>query len=567
MGVIHLPKKSKARVLDMAASCRGGDPNILSSHLPPPSSLLPGSIVDAYIRDSGGERQEQSTDQQSRSIQAYCAKYGLQLRHHFIDAAKSGGTTAGRDQFNHMLALYQDPDARPNGLLLWNYARFARDIDDAQLNKIIIRKWGITIHSLNDSIPEGDYGRFIEFFIDMSNEEKRKQTSIDARRGLRELVEHYGCVPGTPPRGITRQRIHIGTHRDGTPRYGHKWIPDPDVAPLVLQAFQMRAAGNSLGQIHKATHLYGSINSYATFWPNKIYIGILEFGDDLVIENYCTPILPLELWDKVRAVQKRFSKAGQFQPGSTTHPRRANSRFLLSGLLRCHHCGSSLYGHSAKQRNGNYIDDYSCPRAHRKRDCTRRRIPRPLIEEHVIKLLRDVILDPANLQAVQHLLSTSQAERLAEQTRQEKLLSHELGKVRRQLTNVTDAIAERKHSPALLKRLTELESLETDLLQKQRDLAATGLQPIPNIPPALLNALLDNIQTTLDSGTHEQKQAILRGLIDHIDIRREDDGLHGKLWYFYPPDTVSSHRSPLGPPYHRHSIAITFFVSIKHPRH
>jgi len=34
------------------------------SYLPPPSSFPPGSIVDSYRRDSGGMRQDQSTDQQ-----------------------------------------------------------------------------------------------------------------------------------------------------------------------------------------------------------------------------------------------------------------------------------------------------------------------------------------------------------------------------------------------------------------------------------------------------------------------------------------------------------------------
>lgn len=546
-------------------------------YLPPPSSLPPNSIVDIYLRDSGGERQEQSIEQQLRQLENYCAQYSLRLRHCFTDEAKSGGSTATRTDFNRMMQTYEQEGQRPAGLLLWNYARFARDIDDAQLNKILIRQWGIVIHSLNDSIPEGDYARVVEFFIDLSNEEKRKQTSADSRRGLRELVERYGCVPGTPPRGFKREPVHIGTHRDGSPRTAHKWIPDPDLAPTVLRAFSLRAAGRSLGQIHQETHLYGSINSYATFWPNKLYIGILEFGD-LVIENYCPPIVPRELWDKVQEMQKKFSRFGQFKKGSITHPRRSNSRFLLSGLLRCAHCESALYGHSAKQRNGKYVDDYACPRAHRKRDCTRKRIPRQRIEDHVVALLRDVILVPENLRAVQLVLSAGQAERLAEQDRQAKQQSRQLGKIRRQINNVTDAIAERKHSPALLKRLAELEALETDQRQKITDSALTALHPVPEIPPALLQQILDKMQTILANGTPEEKQTLLRGLIDRIEIRREPNGLYGKLWYFYPPDpatpqkgsphsAVPTHRIPVGAPLRRHSIALEFFVSTKHPCH
>ena len=108
-------------------------------YLPPPSTLPAGSIVDTYIRDSGGQRQEQSTGQQLRQVQEFCTQYGLQLRYHFMDEAKSGGSTAGRDEFNRMMSLYENESQRPHALLLWNYARFARDIDDAQLNKKIGR--------------------------------------------------------------------------------------------------------------------------------------------------------------------------------------------------------------------------------------------------------------------------------------------------------------------------------------------------------------------------------------------------------------------------------------------
>lgn len=201
------------------------------SYLPPPSTLPPGSIVDSYRRDSGGPRQDKSTDQQLDEITAYCQKYNLIHRNKFVDAAKSGGSTTERDSFNKMLRIYEDKAQRPDGLLLWNYARFARDIDDSQLNKIIIRRWGIAIHSLNDQIPEGDYGRFIEFFIDMANEEKRKQTSIDAKRGLRDLVQNYGCVPGVPPVGFQHKPVQIGQRRDGSNHVAHRWDPDPDFIP------------------------------------------------------------------------------------------------------------------------------------------------------------------------------------------------------------------------------------------------------------------------------------------------------------------------------------------------
>lgn len=170
----------------------------------PPSTLPPHAIVDAYLRDSGGPTQERSTRQQETEIRRYCQEHNLRLRHIYTDEAKSGGSVAGRENFNRMLDACIREETRPQGLLLWNYARFARDLDDAIYYKALLKSKGIIVHSLTDPIPEGHYGRIVELFIDISNEEKRRQTSSDAKRGLRELVLRYKCVPGTPPRGFRR---------------------------------------------------------------------------------------------------------------------------------------------------------------------------------------------------------------------------------------------------------------------------------------------------------------------------------------------------------------------------
>jgi len=172
------------------------------SYLPPPSTLPLGSICWAYLRDSGGPSQDRSVDQQKTEIEQYCQRHNLTLALVFSDIARSGGSTTDRDQFNAMVDATTQKSARPAGLLIWNYARFARDLDDSQYYKATLRKRGIIIHSITDPIPEGAYGQVVEIIIDIANQEKKRQTSRDAQRGLRQLVEQYRCVPGTPPRGF-----------------------------------------------------------------------------------------------------------------------------------------------------------------------------------------------------------------------------------------------------------------------------------------------------------------------------------------------------------------------------
>jgi DNA invertase Pin-like site-specific DNA recombinase len=65
----------------------------------PPTTLAPGSVVWGYLRDSGGDTQEQSVRQQKAELIHYCQRYGLVIAHIFADVAKSGGSVVGRNAF------------------------------------------------------------------------------------------------------------------------------------------------------------------------------------------------------------------------------------------------------------------------------------------------------------------------------------------------------------------------------------------------------------------------------------------------------------------------------------
>jgi DNA invertase Pin-like site-specific DNA recombinase len=522
-------------------------------------------------------RQDKSTEQQLTEIQAYCGQHALILRHRFVDVAKSGGTTAGRDDFNRMIDLFHIPDQRPRGLILWNYARFARDIDDAQLNKIVIRKWGITVHSLNDHIPEGDYGRFIEFFIDMSNEEKRKQTSLDAKRGLKDLVEKYGCVPGTPPRGFKRTPVDLGKRRDNTDHIAHRWDPDPDWTPHIKQAFALKAAGSSLTEIHKATRLYNSLNSYRSFFQNKLYIGILEFAD-LTLENYCRPIIDRQTWDAVQRILALHADLQSASAKNSLHPRRRSSTYLLSGIAYCARCDSPLWGMTSGQRDGSYYRRYACTRAKRRRDCDLQPIPAKALEREVISKLTAFFDDPGNMKA---LLEEDQRQ-LVDLASQNMVLTDNLKKrlksVRRSITNVAEAIAERKKSKALLAKLTSLEGEETDL--QSQLLALSGMSDSERRRSARpftseeITFLSKRLVIRLQSSDSLTVRTVLQAIVNKLIVDRTHNRAFGALKIHSPREpetstedppaviiTASMVSSPVGAHLHTRSISFEYPIS------
>ncbi|WKZ45166.1 MAG: recombinase family protein [Anaerolineales bacterium] len=308
--------------------------------LPPPNLRRPGSTVWAYLRDSGGAAQENSVPQQEAEVRAYCDRYKLALVEIFRDVAKSGGSVTGRDDFERMIDMSKIKDLRPDGLLIWNFARFTRDKDDSTFYKALLRKRGIVIHSMTDPIPDDDFGsRIVETVIDLSNEEKRRQTSRDVKRGLKALVSE-GFSPGTPPKGYKRSApIERGIKRDGKPRMVSKWERDPELWELVILAWTMRAEGRSLQEIQNATagRLFTSPASWNGFFRSKTYLGIGVSGD-LEVENHHEAAITRDVWE---AVQK-LNRENPMQQDHPRHPRRVGNPSLFTGFTYCLECGSMM---------------------------------------------------------------------------------------------------------------------------------------------------------------------------------------------------------------------------------
>ena len=497
----------------------------------PPSSLKPGSIVVAYLRDSGHENQELSVAQQEAAIRDWCAKHQLIVEHIYKDEARRGSTDADREALDEMMNTLRH-NAKVAGVVVWSNSRFARNTVHAQFYRAEIRKLGYIFHSITDKITEGPESIIFEALIDYKNQQYLRDMSIDVKRGLRQLVEQFGCVPGVPPTGFKREQVIVGQHRDGKPRIAHRWIIDPLVAPRVLEAFEMRSRGASLAQINTVTKLFTSLNSYRTFWPNRIYIGILHFGD-LVIEGYAPPIVPTHIFEGVQAIQKNYAGHHHVKAGSTLHPRRSGSAYLLSGIAHCARCGSPLFGRTSVQKSGRYLS-YFCTRAYRNRDCTKQRIPGNTLENAVLEKITEVFLKEEYLKAVKAESEAGNAGLLEETKAEQAQVAKELAETRRQITNLSEAIADAGHTRALIQRLNLLEKTETEQLTRLEQLKTVMPHAAPD-PEQLRSRIARMSKALTEKSTFDERLAILRGIVTRVDVDREENRLKIAMTVYYPP--------------------------------
>lgn len=351
-----------------------------------------------------------------------------------------------------------------------------------------------------------------------------------------------------------REPINIGKRRDGTDHVVHRWVPDPDVIHLAKKALEMRAAGKSYKQIHEETRLYGSMNSYATFFTNKLYTGELVYGE-LVIPDYCEPIVDSKTWDRVQALHRKHHALN-----NPWHPRRSTSDYILSGVMKCARCGSPMNGHVIGSTKGKirYFYYYRCSRRTRRKDCDSATIPQPAIEKAILDEIKSHILTPENLAAVQAEERRIWKESQGGNDHERKRLNKESGSLDKQINNVTDSIAKTGGSQALLEKLQALERERVDLQTKLSRLNEST-EPLLELDYQEISSRINEaIDLERDGVNRQQIKDLLRNLIPHIDIVREGKKVKGDIYYYSLQEEVRTYRKrPRGEMTHKHGLEIT----------
>ena len=498
---------------------------------PPPPGLSAGARVWAYLRDSGGPAQEQSVDQQEREIADYCKRHKLNLVRVFRDVARSGGSVIGRDEFMAMIDLSQNDGSRPRAILIWNFARFARDYNDFVFYKATLNKRGVILHSLTDQIPVDDFaGRIVETVISLANEEKRRQTSRDVKRGLKTLVSK-GYAPGVPPRGYVAVKVAIGDRRDGVPRIVSKWEPDPVLSEYVKTAWRLRAQGKSYQEIAKATKgkLYTSNNSWHSFFRNKAYLGIGKSGD-LEVPDHHEPLISQELWESVQRLYAAHPLHGK--KGCLNHPRRVGNPTIFSGFTYCIDCGAMMT-HSTGNKKKPWVH-YVCGTKdrHGVGACSSRRVGAINAEKQILASVLDQVLTQDYLTEVIEE-TKKQLDSTAEIERQIQAAKRKLEDLDIAIQRTLNAI-EKTGSAAAQERLKQRESEKT---QTQGEIERLSLQlatAVTIVTPEAMQIILAAWRAQFDqvqeSGNVREIKAWLMQFVSRIELGYN----RARIFYTYP---------------------------------
>lgn len=489
----------------------------------PSDSPFPvGSPVVVYLRYSGDG---QTIESQETAVRAWCAERMLAILRVYRDEARSGTTTAGREDFLAMVDALRDGVIvpRPAGIVLWSFSRFARDYDDAQYYTALVRRNGYEITSMTDAIPAGEIGRVVESLHHWMNAEASRRIGQDARRGLLWLAENGYWHGARPPRGyMLGEPTRVGLRKNGTERIAHKLVFDPDWQARVRAAWQAKLQGALNWQIHNEFKIYPAINSYTTFFDNYTYAGIVKCGAQK-FPNAHPAYVTLAEFERVQHMRRVLPHNASAPDGDPQHSRRQQSPFLLSGLFYCGLCGYVMSG----QRYGDVMF-YKCGRRHRHGPsaCGNRSIVAWYVHDLVLNWLC------ANVFTREYLFANRAAinariggDRSVIESRR-KQIADELERIDRQVKNLVDSIARLGLTApierAIQERQADARTLERDLAEVDAQLNQQRIE----LGDDALDYIAAHLREEVSGDSLEDARRVLRQVLVRVEIAEKEMTLY-----------------------------------------
>jgi DNA invertase Pin-like site-specific DNA recombinase len=329
--------------------------------------------VDIYVRVSrvGGREHLISPEEQERDGRAFAEKRGLKISQVFTDLDESGGTT---DRPALQEALERVRSGKSSGIVVAYLSRLTRDTSQGLELIAEIQAAGGEVYAPNladHTTADGRMINTIQLAIDAGMRERAKEQIARSREAA--------IAKGIP----VTNRDAVGYHRDPETR---KYVPNPEVAPVIADLFAHRAAGVPYSELGKLLESHGIKTSQgsstwtreavASLIKSRTYLGEVKSGPYVNTKAH-EPIVDVPTWLAAQS--------------PTPGPRRRKGGYLLAGILRCASCGYCMQGtHSSR---GKRI--YRCKKLHAGGVCPApARIDADVVEEKVLGELRGKLMTP-----------------------------------------------------------------------------------------------------------------------------------------------------------------------------
>lgn len=495
---------------------------------------VPGAFILA--RYSTDNQNADSIEVQVGKCSEWCNANSVPVLGVYADYAVSGMKDT-RPQYEAMMAALCSGQA--DMVVIYDQSRMFRDMTLWFNFRKDLERMGVKIHSVTQPNIGGDL----------------KNPSVFLEESVWAVFNQLHVLQTTEKVNAAKQRkARLGEHNGGIPPLGYRvedrhLVIDEKEADIVRRIFREYASGQSYKSIidglnrdgikTKRGNSFGS-NSLHDLLHNEKYTGVLTYGeksyrsdgtrnthsapnpDAIRNEDAVPAIISRELFD---VVQERMAQNRRNQGGRPATKRS----YPLKGKVFCGHCKSALYVSTSKK----VYDYYKCGGKKNGNGCNGVIYSVDKLEEKVASMVRSVLGAPTVTETLLSVLRTEAQRLQSGAVDRLKALQKEETDVSRKLENALDAVLEGMNSPALKKRIAELESQQKAV---RSQIAALRKQvEAASLPDSRIRELLVLCQQ------QENIDALL-SIVTRVEITNE----HIIVWTILDPDpeTVPDYDTP-----------------------
>ena len=385
-----------------------------------------GIYLRLSVEDNGKKDADSMENQKNLLMEYISARPYLVLTDIYIDNGFTG-TDFERPEFHRMLK--DAKDGKINCIVVKDLSRLGRNyVEAGDFIEKVFPFLGIRFIAVNDNYDSNSLNSSDELGASLKNVvndvyakdiSRKVGTAMKQKRLRGEYIGNYA------PYGYLKD-----------PQNKNHLIIDPEIAPIVVEIFEMRARGDGINTIarslnerdvpspgrlryergiitnnnKKGSNLPWNRHVLSDLLRNVVYIGNLAQGRSSsclykgipfhwtdesewdLVENTHEPIISMELWVSVQEVTDKNSRAAKETHGKYAKlPKRENP---YGALLRCADCGrviKQVHSYSTSKRRGTSIYyNYKCPENIELGDtaCPKKNIRAADLDEAVLATIR-----------------------------------------------------------------------------------------------------------------------------------------------------------------------------------
>ena len=432
-------------------------------------------------------------------------------------------------------------------VIVHTLSRFFRDAVMSGLYQRKLLKRGIKVISITQPIGEDSAGQLTRGMIGLFDEFQSLENSKHTSRAMRENARRGFFNGSSAPFGYCAVATEALGNRG---RRKRKLEIDEAEAAVVRRVFELYLEGDGarrmgMKEVAKYLNERGALMRGKTWGIQKVYKVLsspVYRGEHFynVIDSRAGKKRPPSEWIAITVDPiidaETFERARQRREGrrpTAVPPRRLSSPVLLTGLLKCGHCGSGMTLTTGKGGRYRY---YKCTRRVNKGNaqCPSRNRPVELLDGLVLAQLEGRVFTPAKLREILTVARRQLRERAADDRQKLARLQADLRKAQDRLDRLYEAV-ESGALPldeTLQRRVQLAKSAREAVLIEMAGLRRLQSLPVERILPSRVEAFSKIIRAKLRDRTSSFARDYLHAVVDSILVTDDTatiSGSHARL--------------------------------------